>query len=141
MVGALVPLSVVAVGAGVVALRRPPVRLADVRIGHAEGLAGVRPALIAEAAPCVPLAICGRVTRVSILPDDGWMLVTVTDGSAEAALAFRRDEAPSLPTGSYLVADGMFARADVSPRSFDAAMVTLVDAELRTRSVYRKDAP
>jgi hypothetical protein len=139
MGGVFVPVTAFATRAGVVAQRRRGRTSGEV-VRHTDGSPDLHPVSIANALAATPLTIGGRVTRVTILPKGGWLLATLTDGSADATLAFRREAAPHVPTGAHLVAVGMFSRTHASPRLFDAAVVTLVDAELQTRLVFGRDA-
>jgi hypothetical protein len=85
------------------------------------------PASIATAPDGVPIQILARVARVTIVPGAGRMLVTLADGSGEAAVTFRREDAPDLPTGAWVLADGVFTPDPGSPRAFEAVAVWLAE--------------
>jgi hypothetical protein len=85
------------------------------------------PVGIAAAPDGIPIQMRARLTRVTIQPRRGWMLLTLSDGSGEARVAFRREDAPDLPTGALVVAEGIFAAGSTSPRAFDAVAVSLAD--------------
>jgi hypothetical protein len=89
-------------------------------------------ASIATARPGEPVTIVGRVVRITVEPANASaparIVARVTDGSAEAALAFVREEAPPLSTGVHVVADGVFDGFG-EPRPFDPILVTVLDRD------------